>query len=408
MAHVGERYCSQELQGFTPIPDWISRIPEERLCWNEKALLARLQRYGQATGEIFPAIESLARELGLSQRTIWRYLGSLKGKKFIERERCQNSPSRFFLVRTSETPENTETANPGGSGLATANPGGSELPTVAVATISSEDTSLKENTPYKPPSQKIQNQNLIPGEANASGEEVCNVLNRTPRIKRLNKAERTAVVERASAVLIPVSDWERHATAYALSDFAREHDWKIHFFLKNPTSWVPSYEPSPQQTPNPAVAPAPRLPDSPEPQASPSHLPAQVTVPIGESGLPVPVEMWNRLVPSGVKITFWEFSNGNHAALKAAWSNERYRSNFETMCVKAEPIIKALGPEVWWLNFFWLLRPDNWQKLLSGVMDGMPKKNRQQAPARLSREAEGLAATERAKKLVEEQFSGSK
>lgn len=56
---------------FTPIPDWLAR--NQALSWPQKALWARIRRYGTC----WASSATLARELGLSARQVRRDKGQL-------------------------------------------------------------------------------------------------------------------------------------------------------------------------------------------------------------------------------------------------------------------------------------------------------------------------------------------
>jgi hypothetical protein len=65
-------------------------VPDELLRYrglnpNAKLLWARLARYARDNGSVFPAVQALAGDLGLSARQIQRELASLERERFLRR-----------------------------------------------------------------------------------------------------------------------------------------------------------------------------------------------------------------------------------------------------------------------------------------------------------------------------------
>lgn len=181
------------------------------------------------------------------------------------------------------------------------------------------------------------------------------------------------------------------------SDWAFTNKWPLAGFLKRVES---NGEYSRARTAAPIRSvPAPRMAVSHAPPAIPPAAPNGV--PKGESGLPVPVEIWNRIVTAGPSVQEWDCSNGYHKLLKENWHDQRFRDNFDKFCVTCQEILVLRGSgELWWMTFLWLLKPANWFKFVSGQMEPMAKVP-EQRPQRTYKSA-GAKATEDALRMLSE------
>jgi hypothetical protein len=65
------------------IPEGIVR--KQKLSFGAKIVYGRLCRYAGASGRCFPAVETLAKEIGVHKRQARRYLKELEKQKFIRR-----------------------------------------------------------------------------------------------------------------------------------------------------------------------------------------------------------------------------------------------------------------------------------------------------------------------------------
>lgn len=414
MPRVGERYSPQKAQSFTPFEDWLSRLPSDLLCWKEKAIFARLKRFGAGSGEIFPSPEHLSRELGIEERTVQRALASLEEKGFVKRERNKNAPSRFFLIQHACMPD-TEPDIPFSetTDLAIANFGNrqnlcSQTTDLSFASLGSEETILrdKEPTPLPPsiPNTDTEDLNLEdPIETFAR-----NLYNQKRRLRlkfttgegkklaeRLQRAEERAGPE----------EFRRGLIAYLEenSDWAFTNKWPLAGFLKRVES---NGEYSRARTAAPIRSvPAPRMADSHAPPAIPPAAPNGV--PKGEFGLPVPVETWNRIVQHGHSIPFWKSTNGLNSALEEAWRDKDFRENYVAIFEKVEAMHVARGPDVEWATLSWVLKPENWfTKLLQGELEYMTRPK--SAEARKDRKSESRSAAERVQAQLQKELEESR
>ena len=68
---------------------------EEHLSHREKAVYIYLRDRADASGVCWPGIKTIARELGLSPRTVQRALTDLERRQLIEKQ-TRRVPSRFM------------------------------------------------------------------------------------------------------------------------------------------------------------------------------------------------------------------------------------------------------------------------------------------------------------------------
>ena len=68
---------------------------EEHLSHREKAVYIYLRDRADASGVCWPGIKTIARELGLSPRTVQRALADLERRQLIEKQN-RRVPSRFM------------------------------------------------------------------------------------------------------------------------------------------------------------------------------------------------------------------------------------------------------------------------------------------------------------------------
>ena len=68
---------------------------EEHLSHREKAVYIYLRDWANVSGVCWPGIKTIARELGLSPRTVQRALADLERRQLIEK-RNRRVPSRFM------------------------------------------------------------------------------------------------------------------------------------------------------------------------------------------------------------------------------------------------------------------------------------------------------------------------
>ena len=79
---------------------------EEHLSHREKAVYIYLRDRADASGVCWPGIKTIARELGLSPRTVQRALADLERRKLIEKQNRRRSNNLYRLTKhkTSQPP----------------------------------------------------------------------------------------------------------------------------------------------------------------------------------------------------------------------------------------------------------------------------------------------------------------
>lgn len=98
---VGDAFNPWRRFHISPIPEALSRYQE--LPWGAKGVYGRLLRYAGRDALCFPAVASLAKEVGLGERQVQSHLNSLEAQGFIKREpqfdrsRGQTSNNYKFL-----------------------------------------------------------------------------------------------------------------------------------------------------------------------------------------------------------------------------------------------------------------------------------------------------------------------
>lgn len=223
--------------------------------------------------------------------------------------------------------------------------------------------------------------------------------------KAPNKADRLRAETRWAGIE-PLSEEQLKSALdyYYDSEWGRKNGYPIMGFLKDPLSWSKSA--SPPEEPEVFVE---RRNGSPPPQppttSAPTDIPPSI-IPLGEGGMPLPVEIWNQIVTSGPRVQAWDDSNHYHRYLRDAWADERFRDNLGKFCATIQAIIEARDSEVSWLTFLWLIKPEspviktpNWWKLHSGQMDSMAKPSQ---PKQQTFKSAGAKATENALRILKE------
>src|SRR5215472_11743795 len=88
---AAQQVCLEIGQPFNPfrlfngifIPDALAR--QKGISSGAKTIYGRLARYGGENGECYPAVPTLATEIGASERQTQRYLAELERERFIRR-----------------------------------------------------------------------------------------------------------------------------------------------------------------------------------------------------------------------------------------------------------------------------------------------------------------------------------
>jgi DNA-binding transcriptional regulator YhcF (GntR family) len=379
MLQMKKRYCPQKIQKFTAFEDWLSRIPHTVLTWPEKAVFARMKRFGLTTGEIFPTPKALSTELGIEERTVLRILKSLEDKDFIERERHSHAPSRFFLVENAYIPVTAEDEVSQSTELSIDSFVNrqiveSQSTELSVGTLGSEERNIREKEELSVGSHASESEpNPQDPEEDLQLEDPIevfarNLYSRKRRVRvRFERQQDLPILERLRAKERfdgPV-ECRRALVEYLAdnSDWCHQNRWPIEGFLKRGTSYNSSS----------AAHHKPQSESRPHGDGAVGHSPPYVAsssancVPLGASGLPLPLEIWNRLVPHDQKhIGHWNPHTELHRKLTAAWAEQQFREGLEAICQEAERLHVEFPEQSGWLTFSWMLKtPDNWFKLFT-------------------------------------------
>jgi hypothetical protein len=84
------------LGAFTP--NWLLRRSVKEISWGAKATFGRLTEFAGVNGKCFPPVERISEELGVSERTIQRYLRELKQLKLIEIHHRAGSSNEYHFL----------------------------------------------------------------------------------------------------------------------------------------------------------------------------------------------------------------------------------------------------------------------------------------------------------------------
>jgi len=84
------------LGAFTP--NWLLRHTIKEISWGAKATFGRLTEFAGVNGKCFPPIDLISNELGVSERTIQRYIRELKQLKLIEIARRPGSSNEYHFL----------------------------------------------------------------------------------------------------------------------------------------------------------------------------------------------------------------------------------------------------------------------------------------------------------------------
>lgn len=359
------RYSPHKLQTFTAFEDWLSRIPHTILSWAEKAMFARLKRFGHDSGEIFPSVEVLAVELGIEELTVRRLLASLEDKNFIERERNKNAPSRFFLTEHPYVPmppeSDLERSNETIINFDNCQNGSDELSEMRTPSLGTEETSLRDKETLK---KSVEDLNLD----DPIQKFTKNIYSQKRRINlKLLTKEGLRIVERLGQGedRVGAEEFRRELIAYLDqdSDWLRKNKWPLNGFLKSTES-------------NGAYASArPRQPVNTHPPRNSEGITAS------NGSAPKPafdlIGEWNRLVPA-MPITDWSPKHDGQKRLDTLSIDEDVIAAWSVICAKVQAIHVA-NPEPKWLKFHWVVRrPDfaevaNWRRVVRGDFDYLLK-----------------------------------
>lgn len=82
------------------VPEWLLRIPSQKLSPGAKICYARLIRFAGRNGCAFPRQDKLARSMGVSPRQVKRYVKELTDTNLIEAEQGRlGDINRYFFLR---------------------------------------------------------------------------------------------------------------------------------------------------------------------------------------------------------------------------------------------------------------------------------------------------------------------
>jgi DNA-binding MarR family transcriptional regulator len=87
------------------VPDWVARIPNERVGPQSKLVYGRLLRYAGRRGRCVPHLETIAADLGCSTRTVGRALEELRAEGLITTIRRPNHLAYEFHWHGEITPK---------------------------------------------------------------------------------------------------------------------------------------------------------------------------------------------------------------------------------------------------------------------------------------------------------------
>lgn len=101
MAHekeIGKPYSPwMQFRRFSIIPNWLLHQPQ--ITPGAKLCFARLLQYCGKNDYCFPRVETLAAELGVSERQVARYISELKENKLISvKRKGLGHPNHYFLL----------------------------------------------------------------------------------------------------------------------------------------------------------------------------------------------------------------------------------------------------------------------------------------------------------------------
>lgn len=378
MGKIGDRYDPRKHERYTAFDDWLSRLPAAILCWNEKAVFARLHRFGQSSGEIFPSPEKLSFELGMEERTVHRVLASLETKGWIARERQKNAPSRFFLVENEHIPE--ELRNDSSvccKPVATDSFGIENSQSCQLPPLVSEETIEETSPPKKVPDQNTE-EPLEGDEVQTQDSEETVDFDGFMRLRRNRKGKPPGVKERfeagdawTSGMVVAVS------SATGMIEWGEENKKPLRsvvvalarqYQLTNGSGHITIK----QTIPTAHAGPSEDVLVLPLPAIQPS-APQRVLVPM-EGGVPKSMLAWNILVPERRR-DHWKSDNGEHARLTAAHQDKDFTDNEELIYKKCGEFIRANPEKTKWLEFSWLFKTKdgdiNWFRILRGDLDCM-------------------------------------
>lgn len=347
MPKIGDRYDPRILGNFTALEDWLSRLSHTVMSWNEKALFARLRRFGESSGEIFPSVEKLAKELGMEERSVQRSLASLEEKHFIERERQKNAPSRFFLTRTKEIPgtdqddlvatdcQTTEMSIDKSVNRQKCHP---ETTEVSFASLGSEETNLRNNNPSVSPQESSEEQNqdeLV--DIQDLRRMFVQVGYRNPSASERREAamifgDRRIDKGRAEEILQWAKTRERPPGFVALVRLAAKADSEVATVRRKISEVFHN---------SPVIGSMQRA------AGKPPELPKTAT-------------RWNVEVPDGPMVEVWTWDLQH--LVDAALQDQRFEANYTKLLEKCNAICGREKGN--FLTFEWMLK--NWAKILNG------------------------------------------
>lgn len=353
-----------------------------------KLAYGRFCRFAGRTGEVFPSMATLGKEIGCCANQARSYVKELVDDRFVE---VESEPGRvnsyYFLWHTAFDGEIgsvrfSPLQDAGGVEVNVATPpgcwstplqdaGGVPLQDAGDERESVEESQERESIPpVVPHSENLLDleddpityvQNLYKRENRRakldnlrarSGERLC---------EDIRRAESNhGAVEFRTALITYLND---------PSEWLREKRWPIHVFLKQVDKYISD---SPQTPRAPRTASPGSIADQPQAtnwQPSPdAGLKTGVQFPQVPKSLPEEADVWNEVVTAGVPIAEFDWEMEEGKSLRRCRDQVRFTATaWRTVCEKAQ---KALENECGWVTFRWLIKNDNnWWKVLQGEYD---------------------------------------
>jgi AraC-like DNA-binding protein len=95
---IGDRFNPYRMFVGAFLPNWL--LQREEVSMGAKVVYARLAQFAGEKGKAFPKVETIAREVGLSERQVQRYLAELEEHSLIGRRNraAEMKPSDYFFL----------------------------------------------------------------------------------------------------------------------------------------------------------------------------------------------------------------------------------------------------------------------------------------------------------------------
>lgn len=353
---IGER--------FNPFRMFMGAFVPEALCRyrgvspGAKLVYARLYRFAGERGECFPAVSTIADEIGVGETQARTYLDELATCALIEKESKIGKVNTYFFVwhecfdgmegdpRKSPPPRKTEVVENIDTPSVNRGPDPLGLPDGTPSVYRGRRESIKESHSE---------------ESHFTAQDFLRIHTKAKGSKKASPKERAVITEWIPTIQEPSIDIAAAFGCFLLDEYWRERNFPPLAFKDQFQKYLRLSREMPIVT---------REEESQQAQAPESSIGSPMLDPGASHVVSVRFDYparWNELVPASP--AEWDAKMGRSRALAECETHPQFRERFDEICGLAQQIHTARGKEVGWMTFHWAIKSVDgvygWYKILT-------------------------------------------